>query len=55
MSVERYLVMVVRRYGERKEGWRKVNERKEAAGNKHYQYRSEIAQRVSAVTALRVE
>jgi hypothetical protein len=26
MSVERYLVMVVRRYGERKEGCQKINE-----------------------------
>ncbi len=26
MPVERYLVMVVRRYQERKERWRKINE-----------------------------
>jgi hypothetical protein len=43
MPVERYLVMVVRRYGERKEGWRKINERMPGVAICTRKYRSEIA------------
>ncbi len=50
MRMEGYLAMVVRRYRERKEWWRKINE-----GFLSFEYRTEIVARIGTVTALTVE